>query len=297
MGRRIRIPGLLDLLIVHNAGELLETSGHTALDRGPTALGPIGKRMVLGIAGRTLSTGTRPLPSAVSRDDPDREAAQDALAARLDPSNRPWDDDSLDAIAAYLKGEKRPLGPLCQQLIGRLFVPDFRATPATWRAARVLQICLTTRNPLVRMFLALTGQRRAAQQTLTEAMNGDTSAVHAIGVAVHTFLRAVERLEQTLADPTPRRAVSTKAALGRAVSAPDTVLRHASAFAETPAGPVAPGTVVMMQLDRTANRQADPRIAFLSESWSACPAARLVPAMLAEIWTRTTGERLRQTDD
>ncbi|MCQ0090827.1 hypothetical protein [Roseovarius sp. M141] len=291
MGQRIRIPGLLDLLIIDQPGEILDAAADPVLDRGATRLGPILNRIIQNIRLRSLRTDKAALPSALPREDATRIAMQDALAQRLDPADTPWDGDSLQAIADWLRGAKAPIGPLCQQAVGRLFVPDFRATPRTWRAAHVINRSLALTNPALRLLWALTGEVTRAKRTLSEAMHGDPAAVHATGVAVHTFQRAVERLDGALAAAPTRRALSTKGALGCAAAAPDTVLRHASAHADIAAGTVAPGTLVFMRLDGAAQRSADPRVAFMSDSWSACPAHRVVPAMLAEIWFRATGER------
>lgn len=270
---------------------MLDTANHPALDRGPTRLGPILNRVIQKILLRTLRADKVALPSARSRHDGERIAMQEALAKRLDPAGEPWQEASLQAIADWLKGAKSPIGPLCQQAIGRLLVPDFRATPETWRAADVMNRSIASRNPFLRAFWGITGEVSAAQHTLSKAMGDDPSAVHAVGVAVHTFQRAVERLDAVLADQTARRALSSKGALGSAMAAPDAILRHATAYADTAGGTVAPGTLVIMFLDGAVQRTADPRIAFMSDSWSVCPAHRIVPAMLAEIWFLATGER------
>lgn len=293
MGRRIRIPALLDLLIVSDAEEILACATDPALVRGPLPHAPPLNRAIHSVAQSTLHAPSGPLPSALPRDDPARISSQAALARRL-TGPAPWDDESLDLIADWVRGRKTPLGPACQQAIGRLFVPDFKADRGTWHAAEVLHRALTSRNLLLRVLWFVTREVPRAQKLLSDAMNGDTSAVHATGVAVHTLKRAVERLEHVLADPMLRANVSDAGALGYAISAPDTVLRHAETYAETAAGHVAPGTVVLLQLDQAANRLADPRLAFLSESWSACPAAQLVPRMLAEIWARVTNTTTRQ---
>lgn len=287
MGTRIRIPALLDLLIVSDGQEILASADHPKLDRGPLPHGPLLNRLIAGIPAQVLRTGDGALPSALPRGDNDRAAAQRALATRL-AAPAPWDEESLNMVAGWLQARSPALGPACQQQIGRLFVPGFRASRATWHAATVLQRALT--NPVLRLVWSVTGEIRRAQTVLSNAMGGDRAGVHAIGIAVHSLVRAVERLEHVLADASLRATVSDPGALGYAVSAPDSVLRYATGYAETPGGPIAPGTIVLFRLDAEANRLADPRLAFLSESWSACPAAGLVPRLLAEIWARATGQ-------
>lgn len=286
MGTRIRIPALLDILIVAEGHEILAMADHPALDRGPLPHGPLLNRMIAGIPAQVLRAPKGPLPSALPRGDEARANAQKALAERL-AKPAPWDDESLEPVADWLRGRKLPLGLACQQLIGRLFVPDFQAHRGTWHAAMVVQRSLE--NPVLRLLWTLTGEIRGAQRTLSDAMDGDRAGVHAIGIAVHSFIRAVERLNEVWSDATLRATTSDAGALGYATSAPETVLRHAGGYAETAGGHVAPGTIVVFRLDGEAHRLADPRLAFLSESWSACPAASLVPRLLAAVWARATG--------
>ena len=286
MGTRIRIPALLDLLIVSDGREILGTADHPKLDRGPLPHGPLLNRLIAGIPAQVLRTFGRAAACRAPAWGCRARAAQRALAERLS-APAPWDDESLDMVAGWLRSRDPALGPACQQLVGRLFVPGFRASRATWNAATVLDRALT--NPVLRLLWTVTGELSRAQAILSTAMGGDRAGVHATGIAVHSLVRGVERLEHVLADASLRATVSDAGALGFAVSAPDTVLRHATGYAETPAGPVAPGTIVLFKLDQEANRLADPRLAFLSESWSACPAASLVPRLLAEIWARATG--------
>ena len=291
MGRRIRIPGLVDLLVIDRPGEILAVADDPALVRGGPLSGPLLNRWLQRNIRGALRIGNTPLPSALPREDEARAAAQRALTDRLNPENAPWDDESLDAIADALCDGPVNLGPLCQQAIGRLFVPEFTASDETWRAARTIDTAARNLNPLRHLVWTLTNRISRAQRTLADAANGDPSAVHATGIAVHTFVRCVENLEAVLSDRTRRRTLSAKAAIGGALAAPKAVLRSCPRDADTPAGPVAPGTLVLLQLDDAVSLTSDPRVAFLSESWSFCPAHRLVPAMLAEIWFRATGER------
>ena len=291
MGRRIRIPGLIDLLVADRPGEIVSLADDPALARGGPVSGPLINRWIQGNVLRALRTDTAPLPSALPREDDARAAAQRALADRLNPENTPWDDESLDAIAGALCDGPVQLGPLCQQAIRRLFVPEYTATEETWRAAKTMDAAARSLNPLRRLVWMLTNRVSRAQRTLAETVNGDPAAVHATGIAVHTFVRCVGNLEAVLGDKVRRRTLSAKAVIGSALAAPKAVLRRCPHHATTMAGPVDPGTLVLLRLDDAVSLTADPRIAFLSESWSFCPAHRLVPAMLAEIWFRATGDR------
>jgi hypothetical protein len=291
MGRRLRIPGLLDILIVESPGEILAVADDPALSRRLSGFGPVLNALILRNVRKALRAPAGPLPSALPREDRQRAAGQRALADRLAPETQPWDADSLQAIARYLRGDRsRPLEALCQEAVGRLFVPGYRATRATWHAAETLDAATRSINPLRRAFWWLTSAVGRAQRTLGDAVDGDTAAVHATGIAVHSFLRSVRKLERAMADPVVRRTASARAILSGALTAPDAVLRRSPVHADTAAGLVAPGTLVMLRTGPATELSGDSRIALMSASWSFCPAHRTVPAMLAEIWRRATGE-------
>lgn len=291
MGRRIAIPGLADVLLVDAPGEIRDLAGDARLRRGGPPAGRWLTRRIQANALGAMRAGDHALPSALPEDDAGRREAQAALADRLDPAAAPWDGDSLQAIADYLRGDRsRTLGALAQEAVGRLFKPDYRATRETWRAAVQMDRAARSLNPARRLAWRATRRTEKAQAVLAEAVGGDPAGIHATGIAVHTFLRSVRNLDAALAEPRGRRFRSTSAMLGRALAAPTAVLRVATDYADTAAGPVAPGTLVVMQLDAATGRTSDPRVAFMAGSWSACPADRVVTAMLAEIWQRATGE-------
>ena len=295
MGARIRIPGLIDVLRSGSPGEILAAADHPALARGAEVSGPLLNRLILWRTRRGLRAAAGPLPSALPREDTGRAQAQEALAERLDPtrSSALWDEETLDGLAEAARGTaRRPVGELAQEAVGRLFRPDYRATSETWSAARTLDGSLRSNNPILRLWWLVTRAVPRAQRTLSEAVGGDLAGVHATGIAVHTLARAVERLAEIYRDRQLRETLSTKAVLGRALTAPEAVLRQAVGTAETPLGPVEGGTLVVFQTQAAAARSADRRVAFLSESWSFCPAHTLVPALLREIWRRACGEAM-----
>ena len=293
MGRRIVIPGLVDLLLIDSAEEILAVSNDPALQRGATTPGPLLNRVILRRAQRVLRTPSQAYPSALPKDNAQRQEQQKALATRLHPDNAACDEQSLDALADYLKGKtRRPLGPLCQEAIGRLFEKDYQATRETWRAAELLDNAVRSINPLRQLVWTLTGAVKQSQATIAAAVNGDTAGAHATSIAVHTFKASVANLERAMSNRSVRRSYTTLAILGGALGGPENVLRHSSVHADTAAGPVAPGTLVLLQVGKAVKLSADQRVAFLSESWSFCPAHHIVPVMLAEIWHRATGERL-----
>ncbi|MEX2518071.1 MAG: hypothetical protein WD969_01920 [Paracoccaceae bacterium] len=298
MAIRIRIPWLLDLVLVSAPGEILTAANDPALDRAfRPGRGPLVNRVIARRLDRGLRAGGVSLPSARRREDPERRAASGALAARLDPAGAPWDEAALDALASHVRGEgRRPAGELAQEAIGRLFAPAYCADAETWRAALLIDASLKSNNPLRRLIWWVTGAIARAQARLAAAVDGDPSGVHATGVAVHSFLRAVESLRHALADRERTRSLTDRGVLGRALTAPDMVARVAVMDARIGDVAVDEGVLVILQTSGAAALCADRRVVFLSTSWSACPASALAPVMLAQIWERATNASKRTGD-
>ena len=291
MARRIRIPLLVDLVQVTAPETVRDLPAHPALDRGFQPAGPLVNRVICGRLRDVLRTETEPLPSLRRRDDRVRAATHAALTERFsgeDPAGR-LDGETVTGLVALIRGEGGSAGELAQQLIGRLFVADYRATAETWAAARDLQKAAESRNPFLRLFLALTGRIRRARQVLSEAAGDDAAAVHGTAIAVHNLVVSVERLAALYADPAERARTGPEQAVARALAGPPTILRQADRDADSLAGPLRPGTLVTFAVRDAGERTLDPAIVFMRDGWSVCPAHRLVPAALAALWSEAVG--------
>jgi len=289
MARRIRFPFLIDLIQVEAPAAIRDLADNPCLDRRFEPRGPLLNRVIARCVRRVLQVRGERLPSALPRDDASRAAAQSALEQRLDPaaSPPPWDTDSLDALARYVCGDNsRPVGQLAQEAVGRLFKPGYRATAGTWRDAVVLDAATRSLNPIRRLYWLLSFRIERAQGRLSDAVGGDLAAVHATGIALHNLVESIERLRALYADAFRRAGHTHAAVLAHALVAPRAVLRQASSSGDTLSGSFAPGTLVSFATRPALARSLDPRIGFATGSWSLCPAHRLVPALLLEVWSR-----------
>ncbi|WP_299441376.1 hypothetical protein [uncultured Rhodospira sp.] len=288
MTRRIRIPFLIDLIRVNDAATIRAVADEVALDRGfEPPLGPLVNRHVFRRVRGALQAPDGPLPSLRRRDDTVRQEAQAALTARLegDPADL-LDDETLDKLAARVRGAGGEAGPLAQQLIGRLFRADYTATAETWDAAWVVQTTAQSNNVVRYWLWLLTGRITRAQKVLSDAVSGDAAGVHATGIAVHNLVDSIERLAALYRDEYLRTTTSTDEVIARALLAPPTTLRQATRHADCLAGSLRPGTLVTFSSREAGTKSLDPRVVFMRDSWSACPAHALVPAMIAAVWTR-----------
>ncbi|MCV0424123.1 MAG: hypothetical protein K5905_01490 [Roseibium sp.] len=281
--RSLRIPGLIDLISVSDPALVRSLADNPDLDRRNEG-GPLLVRMIRRRLAQTLKTPEGALPSNLPRGSGERSTMRKDLVERLkDPDLDAALNGAVEQCATFVeKGEGDP-GLLAQTLFGRIFVADFAADIQTWEAAKTINQSLGT--PSFRsLFSRLTGKLDQAQRVLSRAMAGDRSGVHAISVAVHNFAETLETM-RTLDRSTPAEQV-----VAVALVVPDRVVRQGASIAETLAGRVRPGTLVILNVAEAQLRSPDPSIGFLRDAWSGCPAHAFVPHMITRIWIAAGGK-------
>ncbi len=283
MARHIRIPLLADLILTDDPNEIRQLAEHTLLDRGFRARGPLINRLLARRVKSALSLERTALPSAQMRNNPDRQQTSAKLTKMFAPGN--WDVETLEQMANHVRGATtRPAGELAQEVVGRVFDPDYAANKETWEAARLVEAHLQSRNPFRRLLRMMTGALPRAQSILGRAARGDTGAVHGTGIAVHNLVLSLDRMQIAWADETLRARLTPEQAALRAIAAPRTVMRAGAGHGDTVGGRVRPVTLVAMNTREAVDKAMDADLAFLGSSWSRCPAERWVMALLAEIW-------------
>jgi len=291
--KRIRIPGIIDLAISDDRSEIKSITQDFTLDRSYSDASALANRCILHQVLGTLQIEGRRFPTVSPRSAPGRANAQDALWKRLSTiapaySAGPGD---LHDLASFVRGDVPDdrLGLLVQQVVGRLFVPDFRSTQESWDAALVLAEAPRSLNPIQLAWWALTKKVDKAKALLAGMVGGDLAAVHAIGVALHNIVSGVTLMRQLYLDPSSRNSLSPETVSGRCLVAPATVLRQPTVPDGSMAGRVERGTLVMLKLQEANAKSPDSDLVFLTKSWSRCPAEQWVPSLLAGIWRRACG--------
>ncbi len=293
--KRIRIPGVLDVAISSDAGEVESLAQNPQLDRAYSDDSIRMNGVLLRRICQILQIGGKRFPTITSKDDPSRAAAQLALWNRLNESALALSDGppELENLAAFVRGEgpDDSCGPLAQEVVGRLFNPDFKATPDTWNAALLLSKAPRTVNPILLLSLALTDKLDRAKQLLSGMVGGDLAGVHAIGIAVQNIVNGMVFMRQLYNDRSMRTSLSPEMAGGRCVFAPDSVIRQAISSTTQNGSELGTGTVVILKLQAAQVETPDNDLAFLSKTWSRCPAERWVPALLQGTWRRACGSQ------
>lgn len=288
--KRIRIPGLLDILVSADSREIEALAQDFKLDRAYRDRSLLVNRYILQRVLKALQIDGRVLPTVAARDAKGRAAAQSALWNRLNAlaPNLAKGPSELESLAAYVRGEglADACGPLVQQVVGRLFSSDFTATRASWEAAMVLDKAPRTMNPLLLIWWAATKRVDRSKRLLSGMVQGDLAGVHAVGIALHNIVSGVRMMRRLFSDPSERGVLSREVAGARCLFAPRSVLRQPTASVSSMKGELTAKTLVLLNLQAANAHSADRDVVFLKETWSRCPAEQWVPALLEGIWHR-----------
>ncbi len=279
----MRLPGLIDVNRVRDPLAVTSVASDTRLSRAEPGRGPLVNRLIARIASALLTASHHKLPSGGGPGDPDRLALREALMARLsDPELDGRLAGPVADSAAYVAGGEGDSMALAQALLAPAVHDDLTPDERTVKAAMTIGAALN--GGLVWQLADwLFGRSAHARDILYSACKHDLNAVHALGIASQNLAASLEILRASDA------ATPAKIALARALTAPKQVLRQGRGPAETLAGPVRDGTLVVLQTADVTRRTLDPKLAFLSDAWSGCPARDFVPKLLQRIWQQAGG--------
>jgi hypothetical protein len=288
MARHIRVPGLVDVVLVSDPAEIRALNDHPKIDRNFIPRGPLINRLIVGRIRRWFEVMGQFLPSLQPHGDHVRAERQQQLAASLSPTNaaKLWSDAELDVLAAYVRGggDDDAAGILIQQIVGRLFDPLYRADTATWKAAKMIDQFRDGFSP-VQIVWQLTGKLRRARNLLVERAKDDRWAMHGTAIGVHGIVQALIRMRQLRASA-PAKSLGDDAVLWRCLAPPKQVPRTVEAALETPlvSEQLSAGTVVMLQLAAAGLQAPDAEMVFMRGHWNACPARAFATELLLEVW-------------
>ena len=175
--KRIRIPGIVDLVLSSDADEIEAFANDTKLDRAYSDRSILTNGLILQRVRSILQIGRKPFPTVAPKCAVGRAEAQNALWNRLNALAPAYSagPDELESLAAFVRGAGpvEACGPLVQQVVGRLFAPNFSATQESWSAALVLDQAPRTMNLPLLAWWALTDRVNKAKQLLSTMVGGD----------------------------------------------------------------------------------------------------------------------------
>src|SRR4029453_16437867 len=165
----------------------------------------------------------------------------------------PWglEDEAgeLAVLAEYVRGgsNAETAGIAVQTLLGRIFDRSYRATPATYAAARVV-IAFPRALPPRSWWWRLSGKLARCQRLLAETARRDPVAIHATANTVHNVVETLARMRTLAAEPGAD--VDAVAAVRRCLAAPPALMRWCtdSSAVVGIAKPLRPGTLAILRL-------------------------------------------------
>ncbi len=286
------IPGLVDVIKVDQPAGILQIARDSALDRAFGSGKPLLNRLLVRRILAVLSHNGHRFPTMRARKATGREIEQDALWKKLNvaaPHIRASPAD-LEPLAVWIRDSNPDVavGPLVQQIIGRLFSPTFEAGEHTWAAAQVIAASLAPGNTLRNLAWKVTGKVTRAKALLASMVGGDLAGVHAVSVAIHNVVRGLNQMRSLYLDTSVRPTLTPEMASQRCLFAPGVVLRQATSSGMVGGCPYAAGTLLLLELEKARQASGDGSMIFLADTWSRCPAEQWVPAMLEGVWRRAT---------
>jgi hypothetical protein len=290
--KRTYFPGIIDIVVVTDPAEIRTISNDSRFDRDFIGHGPVRNVQRLRTMLRIFSLNGRLFPTMLPRTNPSRAAAQGELWSRLNvkADEVKHGPAELEPLAEWVRGigTAEKLGLLVQQSIGRLFVETFTATEESLAAARMVLEAASSSNVLRMLGWRISGRLERAKTLLASMVNGDLAGVIAMIAARQLIVDGLHKMRQLAADAALRSSITTDAAVGECLFAPGTVLRQAKTSGEVGGCPFRRGSLFTLGLGSASKGAANRDLAFLSQSWSRCPAEKWVPALLEGVWTRVS---------
>jgi hypothetical protein len=294
---RLRIPGLLDVVLVSEPTQIQELNQHPGVTRQIDARNGLLHRFVASRLLDDLSFHGRLLPVFLPRSDPERARRQKQLDDQLADLHATAAESA--EIAGYVSGMKDAIeiGVQVQQWCGRLFLAHYRATRESYEAGKLIASWASA-PPWRTVFDKLSGKLDRAKGQISEAAEGDPHIIHATSIGMENIAKTARKLRRAAYDP-DKQGLSSNDILRECLAAPPAVLRGCNEEIKVPflKDPLSPRSLIVFLVARAYTRSGDLDVAFLGDQWSACPARRVVPEMLRSAWHAAHHAEPKKKDD
>ncbi|MBO0734472.1 MAG: hypothetical protein J2P49_09195 [Methylocapsa sp.] len=292
MARHIRVPGVVDLLLVTDPPEIRALNEDPGVDRKFLPRGPLVNQLIAGRIWRWFEIKGEPLPSLAPRADKLRASKQRELARALDPASGKtlWSGEQISKLASFVRGRgtNESAAITIQEIVGRQFDPQYRADQESWQAAALIDRFREGFSPL-QIVWQITGRLKQAFALLIRRAKEDRWAMHGTAIGVHGIVRAIGRMRQLRAEP-HAGLLSIDAVLGRCLAPPARVPRTIESNVPFGTGELRPGTLAILKLDNGEATAPGGEAVFMAGHWNSCPAQAFVTALLQEVWRRSLTE-------
>ncbi len=289
-----RIPGILDVIHVADPAEIIEVNRDPRFDRQFNLHWPFLNWLIVRRLLAVLSVAGHRFPTITPRGNASRATGQTKLGQALDAQADAirQGPPELSALASWLQDATsvpdEQLGIAIQQVVGQLFSPTFKATPESWRAAKILVTAPRSPNILRTLWWFVSGKLHRSKSLLADMVNGDLSAVNGIGIAAHNIVNTMIQMKRLYSDLSQTNSLTPAEAVRRSLAAPVSLLRQSSTEGAIRGCPFSKATLFVLEVGQASKLPGGSSLVFMDNSWSGCPAAIWTPAMLEGVWKRAT---------
>jgi hypothetical protein len=286
---RITIPGIVRIAWLSDPDEVVAANASGVVQRSLSGLGGLVQRS---IAAKLAVFRTRDgdiWPAFRDRPDPLRAGNQKKLEKALAETRSLLKRVAPEtgALAAYVRtgSTNRPPEIIVQQMVGRLFFPDYAASEESYDAARALQTWVSG-GPIKSYLLKLSGELERSLNLIATLARGDTSCAHATAIAMHNLVDTIERMRRLARARDNLQKLSSQEAIASTLRAPKQVVRETRDAGRVCGMHLGARTLVVLRLECARRQKPDAGIEFFANGWNQCPAHAIVPALLADVWKK-----------
>jgi len=289
MAMRITIPGIIRLAWLTDPDEVIAANDSGVVQRSLSGLGGLVQRAIAAKLAVFRTADGDIWPAFRDRADPLRTMSQSELEKTLADTRGLLKRVAPEtgAIAPYIRSgsTNRPLEITVQQMVGRLFFPDYAASEESYDAARALQTWISG-GPIKSYLLKCSGELERALDLIITLARGNTSCAHATAIAMENIVEAIERMRRLAQTSDNLEKLSPQEAIAATLRAPKQVVRETRDGGRVCGTHLGARTLVVLRLETARRQKPEAGIEFFAKGWNQCPAHAVVPALLTEIWKK-----------
>lgn len=287
MAISINIPGILRLVFVKAAGEIVALNDARVVKRPLSGVGCLVNRAIAAKLAVFRTPDGDIWPAFRDRLDPLRAEHQRALEAALSdvPTLLQRIAPEISALADYVRTGRaaRDPGIVVQQAVGRLFFPDYAANAESYSAAQTLQAWLAA-GPLKSYRLKKSGALQAALDRIMGMARGNMACAHATALAMENIVKSVGLMRALARSGSNLEELSPQDAVTRTLRAPDRVIRETREGVRIGGRRLRARSLVLFSVEAARQQSTEAGFGFFAGAWNQCPAHAFVPALLGEVW-------------
>jgi hypothetical protein len=274
----IRIPGLINALVVENVRQLRELERHEHVSPTLSSGGSLLHRVLASRLARDLGFRDGELPAIASLD-------ITPLCA-LDPDGLIVTGGELYCMGSYVAGSYRgeAIEVVVQRWLARRFNPRYEASPSVRDAARLLGGW--HRRPRLSAFAYLARRRlEAARALVSSSVAAEVQAAYAPALLLPYIMRCLETMRRLARNPLMSERLSPELVVSGCVAAPHLVFRCCTREVQVSflARPLPAHTLLILPARRLRAAGAGSS-AVGSDDTSRYPALRLIRRLLMQVW-------------